>query len=81
LTAKARRELLEFEPPLEAREACEILAHLMPGEFVGRLRSDRTGEWLYVFRPRVYGVPLYVKLVPRSRCVIISFHEDKEDVE
>jgi len=38
-------------------------------------------EWLYVFKPRVAGIALYVKLIVRIECVVISFHEDEEDDE
>jgi hypothetical protein len=35
---------------------------------------------MYVFKPRVAGTSLYVKLILRSDCVIVSFHEeDTED--
>jgi hypothetical protein len=80
-TAKAREELAGFDPPLDDQEARDILAHLMPGEFSGRVRSYGSGEWLYIFQLQVFGVDTYVKLVWRNRCVVISFHEDKGDVE
>jgi hypothetical protein len=47
----------------------------------GRLRSTRTGEWLYVFLPRMRGETLYIKVLLRSDCVIISFHEQVDDEE
>ena len=34
-----------------------------------------TGEPMYVFEPHVAGVSLYIKIVLRQRCVVISFHE------
>jgi len=34
-----------------------------------------------VFKPRVAGIALYVKLIVRTECVVISFHEDEEDDE
>jgi len=30
-----------------------------------------------VFKPQLAGMVLYVKLVLRSDCVVISFHEDE----
>ena len=36
--------------------------------------SPRTS---YVFKPQLAGMVLYVKLVLRSDCVVISFHEDE----
>jgi hypothetical protein len=32
---------------------------------------------MYVFRPDVGGQLLYVKLVLREHCMVISFHEDE----
>ena len=48
---------------------------------MGRGESEHTPEWLYVFKPRVASVVLYVKLIVRTDCVVISFHEDEEDDE
>jgi len=43
----------------------------------GRLKSPATGEWAYVFKPMLAGTVLYVKLILRNDCVVISFHEDE----
>ena len=43
------------------------------------MASFTTGESLYVFSPVVAGVVLYLKLVVRTHCVVISFHEDEEE--
>lgn len=48
-------------------------------DFVKRMASFTTGESLYVFSPVVAGVVLYLKLVVRTHCVVISFHEDEEE--
>jgi hypothetical protein len=45
------------------------------------LVSTRTGEWLYVFKPRVGGRSLYVKVVVREDCIVVSFHDEVEDEE
>jgi hypothetical protein len=45
----------------------------------GRLASEQTREWLYVFVPRVAGETIYVKLLLRTDCVIVSFHEQVDD--
>ena len=29
---------------------------------------------MYVFKPRVSAVPLYLKVILRDECVVISFH-------
>lgn len=34
---------------------------------------------MYVFKPRVGGAVLYIKLILRSNFILISFHEDKDD--
>jgi hypothetical protein len=44
----------------------------------GRLVSKKTGEWMYVFKPSVGAVVVYVKVVLRSDCVVISFHEEED---
>ena len=46
-------------------------------ECAGRLVSRETDEWLYVFKPRIAGIVLYVKVVLRADCVVISFHEER----
>ena len=35
-------------------------------------------EWMYLFKPRLSEPVLYVKVILRSDCVLISFHEDEE---
>ena len=60
---------------LDEEDACDVLANLATSDFVERLRSKKTGEWMYVFKPTVGEVILYVKVILRSDCVVISFHE------
>jgi hypothetical protein len=43
----------------------------------GRLESAATGEWMYLFKPRLGGAVVYVKLVLRNDCFVVSFHEDE----
>jgi len=52
---------------------------LPPAKCAGRLVSRETDEWLYVFKPRIAGIVLYVKVVLRADCVVISFHEEGGD--
>ena len=80
-TLKALRELAALEVELDEAEACAILVRLRPSDSEGRLRSEATGEWLYVFKPRLSGELLYVKLLVRTHCLIISFHEQVDDEE
>ena len=77
-TLKALRELAILH--LDQRDACEALAALRAADFVERFLSAVTGEWMYVFKPAVGGYVLYVKLILRSECLVVSFHEDEEDV-
>lgn len=80
-SAKAVRELAVLDLALDEEDALQVLSRLKPGDLVGRLESEHTPEWLYVFKPRVAGIALYVKLIVRTECVVISFHEDEEDDE
>jgi hypothetical protein len=43
--------------------------------------SRATREWLYVFLPRAFGETLYIKVLLRSDCIIISFHEQVDNEE
>jgi hypothetical protein len=74
-TLKAVRELAAIG--LDASDACESLEGLKTADFVKRLASEATGEWMYVFKPNVGGVLVYVKLILRRGCVVVSFHEDE----
>ena len=75
-TLKARRELAALEFGLDHEDACELLASLTAEDSAGRLASAVTGEWLYVFKPELAGAILYVKLILRLDCIVVSFHED-----
>ncbi|SRR6266511_868809 len=77
-TLKAFQELARLGMGLDEEDACDVLAK---GDLAGRLVSERTGEWMYVFNPSVGGIALYVKVVLRSDCVVISFHEEEESDE
>jgi MqsR (Motility quorum-sensing regulator) toxin of toxin-antitoxin system len=80
-TLKALRELASLDVGLDEADACELLQHLRAVDSGGRLRSKLTREWLYVFLPRVGGQALYLKVLLRSDCIIISFHEQVDDDE
>ncbi len=54
-----------------------MIVHLGARDSVGRLASETTGEWIYVFKPVVGGQIIYVKVVLREDCVVVSFHEDE----
>jgi hypothetical protein len=80
-TLKALQELAALDVGLDETDACDLLQRLRASESGGRLRSKRTREWLYVFLPRVGGERLYIKVLLRSDCIIISFHEQVDDEE
>ncbi len=44
---------------------------------MGRLRSSSTDEWMYVFKPPAAADVIYVKLILRHDCIVVSFHEDE----
>lgn len=62
---------------MDAEDTCDVLARVGPEDLVERVRSVITGEWLYVLKPRVMGIDLYVKVLLRRDCLVISFHEDE----
>jgi hypothetical protein len=78
-TLKAVRELAAIG--LDSGDATEILAVLRPSTFVERLASRVTGEWMYVFGPDVEGMAIYLKLILRAGCLVVSFHEEEGDGE
>jgi hypothetical protein len=79
LTLKARLELASLELDLDEEDACEILANLAAKDSTGRLESAATGEWMYLFKPHCAGTVLYVKVILRNDCIVISFHADSGD--
>ena len=80
-TLKAFQELGRLGMGLDEADACDVLANLTRGDLIRRLISEQTGEWMYVFKPSVGGVVVYVKVVVRGDCVVISFHTEEETDE
>lgn len=76
-TLKARRELAALSLGLDAEDARDILMSLTVSDSAGRLASVVTGEWMYIFKPRVEKTVIYVKVILRSNCVVVSFHTDE----
>jgi hypothetical protein len=81
LTIKALAELRGLGLGLGVEDVIDILIVLSPSDSAGRVRSSVTSEWLYVFKPTVAETVLYVKVVLRNDCLVVSFHEDVADEE
>jgi hypothetical protein len=80
-TLKAFQELARLDMGLDEEDACDVLAKLKLSDLVGRLVSEKTREWMYVFKPSVGGTVVYVKVILRGDCVVISFHEEEDSDE
>jgi hypothetical protein len=78
---KALQELAALSIGLDEEDVCDILARLESSDFAERLTSNKTGEWTYVFKPFVGGIAIYVKVILRADCVVISFHEDEDQID
>ena len=76
-TLKAIRELATLGAGLDAQDGCDVMAGLTADEFAQRFKSESTGEWMYVFKPSVAGTTVYLKLILRAECLVVSFHEDE----
>jgi hypothetical protein len=76
LTAKAHRERSMLAMALDPEDVRDVLLGLGVRDSAGRKLSRTTGEWLYIFKPHLGNELLYVKLVLRAECIIVSFHED-----
>jgi hypothetical protein len=66
---------------LDEEDACDIMASLRAADSTGRIRSATTHEWMYLFKPQQTETTLYLKLILRSDCIVISFHGDEDDQE
>jgi hypothetical protein len=80
-TDKALRELEALDLGLNEHDGAEVVLGLTARECAGRVFSPETAEWLYVFKPLVAGTALYVKLVLRAHCIVISFHRGESGDE
>ena len=77
LTAKADWELATIGAGLDPEDVRDVLLGLTIGDFADRRASKTTREWMYVFKPHVGTEVMYLKLILRGECVIVSFHEDE----
>lgn len=76
-TLKAVRELAALDLGLDEDDACDVLATLTADEFDQHVRSKKTREWMYVFKPRVSHALVYLKVILRVDCIVVSFHEEE----
>jgi hypothetical protein len=75
LTFKAQREVHVLD--LAPEDVRDVLESLSTEDFTARLVSRASGEWMYVFKPDVGGQIIYVKVLLREHCLVVSFHEDE----
>jgi len=80
-TVKALEEIEELSSELTLEDVGFVLANLQLADFVERFRAEKTNEWMYVFKPLFEDEILYVKVILRTNCVLISFHEDEDHAE
>lgn len=81
MTVKALAEVRRLGLGLGATDVVDVLLGLTNRDSAGRVRSVLTAEWLYVFKPTVAATVIYVKVVLRNDCVVVSFHKDESDEE
>jgi|HubBroStandDraft_5_1064220.scaffolds.fasta_scaffold96669_2 hypothetical protein len=80
-TLKAAREMAELGAGLDAQDGCDVLAALGADHYAKHFESEHTGEWMYVFKPSVAGTVVYLKLVLRAECLVVSFHDDEGEFD
>jgi hypothetical protein len=80
-TLKAMRELAGLGAGLDVQDACDVLGALTADDFARRSESELTGEWMYVFKPSVAGMQVYLKVILRADCIVVSFHEDEGETD
>ena len=78
-TEKALRELAALDLGLNEHDGADVVLGLMARDCAGRVYSPETAEWLYIFKPPIAGSALYVKLVLRAHCIVVSFHRESGD--
>lgn len=77
LTGKAFEELSTLAFGIDVEDVRDVLLGLTAADSAGRVRSAITSEWMYVWKPEVFETVLYIKLIIRTDCVVVSFHEDE----
>jgi hypothetical protein len=67
-----------LELGLDEEDVCGVLSELTAEDSAGRVASAATGEWMYLFKPQVFETILFVKVILRNDCAVVSFHEDED---
>ncbi len=80
-TEKALLGLGGLDLALDEADGSDVVGALSRKDFVERVRSKRTNEWMYIFKPRIADFVVYLKLVLRDDCVVISFHPEMYENE
>ena len=62
----------------DAEDVIVVLCDLEAEDSAGRVQSSVTREWLYIWKPELSGVVVYLKVALRDDCIVVSFHEDEE---
>jgi hypothetical protein len=73
---KAQEEMASLEPSADIDDVVEILSGLEAEDWESRICSLITGEALHVFKPTTAFGLLYVKVIIRNDCIVVSFHEE-----
>ena len=75
-TNKALDELDDLE--LNESDCLDVISKLEASDYSKRVGSRSSDEWMHVFAPTILWTRLYVKLILRTDCVVISFHDEDE---
>ena len=75
-TYKAVREIAMLEIGLDETDVCEILKEIKATDSFEKIKSKISDEWMYVFKVSVATTLVYLKLILRDNCIVISCHED-----
>ena len=59
-------------------DVVSVLAELQVADYHDQIRSHHSGEPMYIFKPWLVEVVVYLKVVLRGDCVVVSFHEDQD---
>ena len=78
-TYKALRELAAIDLGLTEEDCCSVLESLAARNSAGRVKSVVTDDWLFIFKPAIGATEFYLKIMLRTDCIVISFHEEDQE--